>query len=293
MTEAESRTAAQPVNNDIDPKVVSRLPRIPKAVRFQDARVLGHGVHSEVYSVTATYKNRTITAALKFFSGRWKERFEAEVQAYEFLEHNSLYGIVPIAFGCGRDWDTQRVRDVLGNALAQTSSLQTPVSVIMLEYIPESAQLSVDNIDWKVCEQVLRGLDLIHSSQVLHHDIGERNVLVVPTTGRVVWIDFSSSYINPSEMEKWREREVAYSILYQEVVSCLRHRVLIYSCPNDSLMNPKIPFRHEHQPMQKKMSTLLYREFLVFLRERYWLWYFQAMLTTQAGSHGIHISSHS
>jgi len=213
--------------NNIDPKLVAPLPRIPKAVKFQNSNLIGSGVHSEVYSVLATYKNRTITAALKIFSATWKERFEAEVQSYEFLEHFSVSGVVPIAYGCGRDWNHERLRDVLDSALEPTSPLRTPVSVIMLEYVGQSGPLSADNITWRICKEVLRGLDLIHSAQVLHHDIGERNLLVVPDTGRVVWIDFSSSFINPSEMETWKERKVAYSLLYQEVVDHLLRLDLI------------------------------------------------------------------
>jgi serine/threonine protein kinase len=98
----------------------------------------------------------------------------------------------------------------------------------MLEFIAESAPLCADNISWRICKEVLRGLDLIHSAQVLHHDIGQRNILVVSSTGRVVWIDFSSSYINPDDMEIWQERKVAYGLLYQEVVGRLHLCELIW-----------------------------------------------------------------
>ena len=89
--------------NNIDFKVVLRLPRIPNGVKFQNARLIGSGVHSEVYCVTASYKNKTITAVLKIFSQIWKERFEAEVHSYEFFEHSSLFGVIPIVYGCDKD----------------------------------------------------------------------------------------------------------------------------------------------------------------------------------------------
>ena len=204
--------------NNIDPKIVPHLPRIPKAVQFRDAKFVGNGLHSEVYSVTVSYKKRTAFVALKIFPEKWKRRFEAEVQSYEFLEHSSVWGVVPISYGCARDWSSEQLRQVLGPALMSASSLRSPVSAIMLEYISECAPLSPDNVNWQVCKEALRGLDLIHAAQVLHHDAGERNVLVVPSTGRVVWIDFSSSYVNPNEMEIWRERGAVDSLLYQEVV---------------------------------------------------------------------------
>ena len=212
---------AKATRNNIDPKIVPHLPRIPKSVEFQDARLIGYGAHSEVYSVSATYERQTITAALKFFSARWNDRFEAELRAYEFLEYFSVSTVIPIVYGCDRNWNHQRLREVLGSALNPTSSLRTPVSVIMLEYIRESAHLSVDNITWRISKEVLRGICMIHSAQVLHHDIGERNILVVPSTGRVVWIDFSSSYINPTDMELWKEAKVVDSLLYQDVVDSL------------------------------------------------------------------------
>jgi serine/threonine protein kinase len=178
--------------------------------------------------VSATYNERTVIAALKIFSERWKEKYEKEVRSYEFLEHFSVWGVVPVAYGCDKDWKSERLHGVLGDALAPTSSLRSPVSVIMLEYIADSAPLSTDNVNWTICKETLRGLDLIHSAQVLHHDIGERNLLIVTSTGRVVWIDFSSSYINPDDMEIWQERGVVHSMLYQEVVNCLLRFVLIF-----------------------------------------------------------------
>jgi serine/threonine protein kinase len=208
-------------NDNIDPQIISRLPRIPKEVKFRSARLIGSGLHSEVYSISATYKKQTIIAALKIFSARWKENFEREVHSYEFLEHFSVSGVVPITYGCDTDWNRERLSDVLDNALEPTSPLRMPVSVIMLEYVAESGSLSADNIDWRICKEILRGLYLIHSAQVLHHDIAERNILVVPSTGRVVWIDFSSSYVNPSDVESWSEARLAESLLYQHVVDCL------------------------------------------------------------------------
>jgi len=225
---------AYATRNNIDLKLVSHLPRIPKAVKFSNAKLIGSGVHSEVYSVSAIYRKRTVIAALKIFSERWKEKFDKEVHSYEFLEHFSVWGVIPIAYGCDRDWSSERLHEVLGDALVPTSSLRSPVSVLMLEYIADSAPLSTENVNWRVCKEALRGLDLIHSAQVLHHDVGERNLLIVPSTGRVVWIDFSSSYINPDDMEVWRERGVVDSMLYQEVVSSLLSYVLIFAVTGTS-----------------------------------------------------------
>jgi len=209
---------AEATKDNIDPKVVRPLPRIPKAVSFQNARLVGSGLHSEVYSVSATYKTKTVTVALKFFSEAWKEKFEAEVRAYEFLVHSSVSGVVPTVYGCDRDWDLERLQKTLGNTREPTSRLRPPVSVVMMEYISESVPLSPDNVTWRICKEVLRGLYLIHSAQVLQRDVAERNILVVSSTGRVVWVDFSSSHINPDDMESWDESKMADSILYQHVV---------------------------------------------------------------------------
>ena len=223
MTDSEAHIAPDFNKNNIDPKIVSRLPRIPKAAKFQNAKLIGSGLHSKVYSVSVTYRKKTIAAVLKVFSEeRWKENFEPEVHAYEFLAHFSVSGVIPIAYGYGDDWTNERFRrEVLGDTiLHRTSALESPVFVILLEYVAESAQLSPDNIDWKICKETLRGLCLIHSAQVLHRDIAERNILVVPSLGRVVWIDFSISWVNPSEMEAWDESKLAESILYHRLVYC-------------------------------------------------------------------------
>jgi serine/threonine protein kinase len=212
----------QVTKNHIGPEVVPHLPRIPKAVRLSDARLIGRGVHSEVYSAPATYKNQTITVALKFFSEQdWKERFEAELLCYEFLEHGSVSGVVPAAYGYDINWDYAKLLKTLGDSLFLTSPLRTPVSVLVLEYIADSVPLSPDCVNWRICKEIMRGLDLMHTAQVLHHDVGEQNILVVPSTGRAVWIDFPSSFVNPDDMEIWDERQMTHSLLYQHVVSCL------------------------------------------------------------------------
>ena len=129
-----------------------------------------------------------------------------------------MSGVAPTVYGCDRNWNRERLREVLGDALRPTSSLRTPVSVVMLEYIADSVPLSVDSVTWRICKDALGGLDLIHLAQVVHHDIREPNILIVPSTGRVVWIDFSSSFVNPNDSEIWNDRQVAYSLLYLDVV---------------------------------------------------------------------------
>jgi serine/threonine protein kinase len=204
--------------DNIDPKIVSRLPRIPKTVKFQDAQFIGSGLHSRVYSASTTYKNKTITAALKVFSAMWKENFEREVQAYEFLTHFSVSGVVPAAYGYIDNWThDQFLVEVLDDSPSDNPE-SPPVYVLMLEYIGGAVQLSGDNIDWRICKEVLRGLYLIHSAQVLQRDIAERNILIVPSTGRVVWIDFSICWVNPYLGESWTESNLAQSILYHRLV---------------------------------------------------------------------------
>jgi serine/threonine protein kinase len=222
-TDEESRLHEEylyATRNNIDPKRVPSLPRIPKGVSFSDPKFVGRGTHSEVYSVVAKYKKKTATVALKIFSDKWKTKFEAEVQAYEFLRYGKVKGIVPFAYGYDTDWDYARLHKAVGRELdcRMTSTLQCPVSVLMMEYIAHSTHLSAENVTWRICKDVINALDKIHAAQVKHHDVALRNILIDPSIGRVVWIDFSSSYVNFADMEAWRERGCAYSILYQDLV---------------------------------------------------------------------------
>jgi serine/threonine protein kinase len=125
--------------------------------------------------------------------------------------------VIPQALGCDRNWSWGKLLKVLGTGISATTELRSPMSLVMLEYIEDAQQLSPNNINWEICKEVRRGLKAIHEAGVLHHDIGEQNILVTPT-GRVVWIDFSSSYTYASNMELNNEECVAYSLLYQDLV---------------------------------------------------------------------------
>ena len=201
----------------LNQETIPPLLLIPQATKYEGAEMIGRGAHSEVYKVRVNLEGQIRDVVLKIFSTQWKEEFEAEVNAYERLLHGNIYGVVAEALGCDRGWDNPKLLDVLKCGIPPWSNLRTPVSALMLEYIEDAVPVSSVNVDYEICKEAMRGINLIHSVRVLHHDVGEENILLTPS-GRIVWIDFSNSLPDPSDSELIEEKWIAHSLLWMTLV---------------------------------------------------------------------------
>lgn len=71
---------------------------------------------------------------------------------------------------------------------------------IIIQYFPNSVQLSDSNITFELAERVMHALTAIHGSYVVHNDIDEgywtvfRNCLITEQD-KVIWIDFDQSRV--------------------------------------------------------------------------------------------------
>ncbi|GJE92046.1 hypothetical protein PsYK624_081990 [Phanerochaete sordida] len=63
---------------------------------------------------------------------------------------------------------------------------------ILLEYFPDAKTLTYKNATEELGQAACRALSAIHAAYVLHGDISDRNLLIIPN-GRVVWVDFNSA----------------------------------------------------------------------------------------------------
>lgn len=60
-----------------------------------------------------------------------------------------------------------------------------------MEWLDGAERLNSQNVTIDHAITLVRGLSKIHDAGVLHFDVFERNILVIPGSKRAVWIDFS------------------------------------------------------------------------------------------------------
>ncbi|KIP05265.1 hypothetical protein PHLGIDRAFT_162084 [Phlebiopsis gigantea 11061_1 CR5-6] len=126
------------------------------------------------------------------------KRFAREKLAYEHLLRFGACdkGAVPRCFG----WLelTAEERDslvTLPNLTDQWHHLHKDDGLpkaLLLEYIDDAEQMTIDSITLERADKALRALYHIHAAHVLHNDVHGRNILV-GSGGRVVWIDFDAA----------------------------------------------------------------------------------------------------
>jgi len=65
--------------------------------------------------------------------------------------------------------------------------------------------VSPANVSIMIVAKALAALEPIHKLGILHGDIKNNNLLIVPSMGRVVWIDFSSSVTPVTRLQNWMQ----------------------------------------------------------------------------------------
>lgn len=70
---------------------------------------------------------------------------------------------------------------------------ERPPKALLLEFFEGARQLSPNTITPVNADAALRALYHVHASYLMHNDMHGRNILVLPS-GRVVWVDFDSSW---------------------------------------------------------------------------------------------------
>ena len=158
-------------------------------------------------------------------------RFKQELDGYAHLQHYGICdkGVVPKCYG----WLTlspQHIQQILAlPGISDTALLmkrvKKPPQAVVLEYFPNAAQLTIDNVTETLADAALRGLYAVHSAYVMHGDIDGRNILVLPDD-RVVWVDFNHSRTPESNQRCARQHifeELArcWSEMYQELVCAI------------------------------------------------------------------------
>jgi len=136
------------------------------------------------------------TCCLKVFLKDWTTPYNLEITAYAYLRHAGLKYFIPKVLARGQ-------RTVSGWGLEDVDGeTEGGFYGILMEWIDGSEMLSDENVTLEHAQCLVRGLMKIHEAGVLHNDAFPKNMLVVPGTGRAVWVDFSCAKIGlPDEFE--------------------------------------------------------------------------------------------
>ncbi|KAF8517050.1 hypothetical protein BU17DRAFT_92222 [Hysterangium stoloniferum] len=147
----------------------------------------------KLYRVPAMYRDTML------------DGFLLEFVAYSNLTHFGLCdeGLVPHCYG----WydfasELQDGADVLAKRHPNMSSIwedEVPPRALLLEYLEDTEQLSLENFTPPIGSAVLGALERIHSVGIIHRDTVTRNILVHPD-GKTFWIDFENAYTFPPEV---------------------------------------------------------------------------------------------
>ncbi|GAM88683.1 hypothetical protein ANO11243_067170 [Dothideomycetidae sp. 11243] len=113
--------------------------------------------------------------------------FNCESQAYRSLSGGDGcgQGLAPRFFGECEAVSTNGIPHLIDFA----SDVVPPAS-ILLEYIPDMHMLDLSTFTIERGERFKQMLRVIHSLGILHGDVEARHMMVQPSTGRTLWLDF-------------------------------------------------------------------------------------------------------
>jgi serine/threonine protein kinase len=208
----------------IRPSQTEPLPVLAEDVVFENPKFIHRSYHSQVYSADMREGQKSTKAFLKIFAKTEKARYTKEVNAYRLLYHFGVpeTGIVPTIYGVLPEVDGNKLDGIIEDEVPVDAPITLPASLIVMEYI-EGERPSLENINPKRAIRILKALRKIQMAHILHGDTEGRNILVCPSSGRLVWIDFSDAEVNHLANHGIEELNYIQSYLFQELVHLARY----------------------------------------------------------------------
>jgi len=177
-----------------------------RAVEF-----LEKGGHSTVFRVELTcHDGSTVPAIMKAFSNEFTEELRSEIAAYKIFYRENVGDFVPRLYAY-KEWTQREWRKNFPSIRLERESgeeVRGGITTFFLEYIADAEFVSPENVSTMIAAKALVALESIHKLGILHGDIKIDNLLIVPSTGRVVWIDFSSSVTPVTRLQNWLDLEM-------------------------------------------------------------------------------------
>jgi serine/threonine protein kinase len=177
-----------------DPWAPSELNDLPDDVVIEKWSIIARGGHGEIRRAQVRRGEKVIIVALKLFLEEAYDAYMREVDAYSMLQHRGVKGCIAYVQYKAEmprwKWDGEQPGDY--KALDRNEMIYG----LMMEYFPNCREMDLGTASLELVQKVGLALDRIHEGGVVHRDIEERNILLVPEGGktRIVWIDFSCAW---------------------------------------------------------------------------------------------------
>ena len=212
---------------DISIADTAPLPKVPRDTGFDNPEFVAQSFHSQVYRVDITIRGERKQAILKLFPKGLEDRYTRESTAYRFLIHYDV-AVVPKFYGDLPSIKKTLLRKILKSSVPEHVEIRLPASGILIEYIEGGEAPSSENMTVPMARAIINGLDQIHNAHVKHGDCNPRNIFVFPGTDRIVWFDFSTSFITePGGLFDVERRAIKSLLFFEFVCSIFTHDVLI------------------------------------------------------------------
>lgn len=166
-----------------------------------------------MYKVVAQRDTKPYIRCLKLFRKGWDTPYFLETTAYAYLRLARVEDFVPKFYGYDSRTPSQWGLDTI---FGEKDGM---FYGILLEWLEGAERLSSQNMTLDNVVDFIRGLAQIHNAGILHNDIFERNMLVIPATKRAVWVDFSCSKMGAEDYHD-QETEAMAGFAVGEVTAC-------------------------------------------------------------------------
>lgn len=160
--------------------------------------------------------------------------FYRELDAYTHLVHCGICesGAVPKCFG----WLSLNLDEIQSFSTRSASPPSPAVAFLVdatqsitghcwkglvLEDLAGFVPLSIHNVSGTVASSALKALWKVHSAFVQHGNLARQHVMLLPETGRVVWIGFSGASCGEGAVSRqslFHELAQTWSLLYEKLV---------------------------------------------------------------------------
>jgi len=153
-------------------------------LRFNEMKLCGHGVFSNVYTGTVTENGQEVTVAIKKCWGTEKE--SKEIQILKRLNRHKAKNVTKLLYFTSKNYDGKICFSLIMEFMPTTLS----------SHIRATKPKPLPIIETKIFTwQMFRGLNWIHSNGIFHRDLKPQNILINADTFLLQIGDFGSSVI--------------------------------------------------------------------------------------------------
>lgn len=179
---------------------------------FSNAVLVSEGTHALIYKAIATVNDDNFTCCLKLYRKNWMTPFNLECTAYgRLLRAGVDQRYIPKIYGFAKRTLSQWGVSDIGQ------DEQDGFYGLIIEWIETGQRITPEDLTIDHAVTLINGLRKIHDAEVLHFDVFDRNILIIPGSKRAVWLDFSCAQFDEPDSSYDQEMYIAAGVILQYV----------------------------------------------------------------------------